>query len=244
MLEIKNVSKHYVGGTDAVKNVSLTIKQGEIIGLFGENGAGKTTLIKCILGLIKHDGEVLLDGQPITRKNIERLSLGTCEHSFFPTLTAAEHKEFYESHFPGFRKDRFKGLTEFFDFPLKRPIKQLSAGQQNQLEVILALCQGADYIFLDEPFVGYDIFNREDFYKVLLGILEPTETIVLATHLIEETEGFIDRAVMIHKGELAADVSVPMLEERGDTLVDFIKKTYGYQSDRVGKSLEEIMGKK
>lgn len=243
MLEIKNVTKRYIGSVDAVNDVSLSIKQGEIIGLFGENGAGKTTLMKCILGLLRHKGEVLLDGEPITRKNIERLSFGTCEHSFFPGMTAKGHESFYASHFPKFRKERYKGLTEFFELPLNRPVKQLSMGQQNQLEVILALCQGADFIFLDEPFVGYDIFNREDFYKVLLGILEPTETIILATHLIEEMEGFIDRAVMLHKGTVIGDVNVSEIEEQGGTLVECVKKTYGYQPDRVGKSLEGIVGK-
>ena len=96
---------------------------------------------------------------------------------------------------------------------------------------------------MDEPFVGYDIFNREDFYKVLLGILEPTETIILSTHLIEEVEGFIDRAIMIHKGEIIGDVKVAEIEEQGDSLVEYVKKTYGYRADRVGKSLEGIMGK-
>ena len=242
MLELKNVTKRYGGVVEAVSDVNLSFGQGEIIGLFGENGAGKTTLMKCILGLLGHKGEILLDGEPVNRKNIERLSFGTCEHSFFPALTALEHEEFYAEHFPRFKKARFKGLTEFFEFPVHRPLKRLSTGQKNQLEVILALCQGADYIFLDEPFVGYDIFNREDFYKVLLGILEPNETIILSTHLIEEVDGFIDRAVMIHKGKIIGDVRTAEIEEQGSTLVDYVKQLYGYKADRVGRSLEGIRG--
>jgi ABC-type multidrug transport system, ATPase component len=244
MVELKNVSKSYGGKVEALKNINLSVGQGEIIGLFGENGAGKTTLMKCILGFLGHKGQILLDGEPIDRKNIDRLSFGTCEFSFFPEMTAAEHAEFYEAHFPKFRRDRFRGLTEFFELPTNRPIKSLSTGQKSQVEVILALCQGAEYIFLDEPFVGHDIFNREDFYKVLLGILEPTETIILSTHLIEEVEGFIDRAVMIHKGEIVGDCSVAEIEENGETLVEYVKKLYGYQPDRVSRSLEIITGEK
>lgn len=244
MIELKNVSKRYGSEVEAVSNVSLSIGQGEIIGLFGENGAGKTTLMKCILGYLGHTGQILLDGEPINRKNIARLSFGTCEFSFFPEMTALEHADFYAEHFPKFRKERFRGLTEFFEFPVNRPIKKLSMGQKSQIEVILALCQGADYIFLDEPFVGHDIFNREDFYKVLLGILEPTETIILSTHLIEEVEGFIDRAVMIHKGKIVGDCTVGEIEENGETLVEHVKKLYGYQPDRVSRSLEIITGEK
>ena len=85
MIELKGVSKKY-GITKAVEDVSFTLPQGQIVGLFGENGAGKTTLMKCILGLLPHQGSVTLDGAPITEKNIERLSFATCEHSFFPAL--------------------------------------------------------------------------------------------------------------------------------------------------------------
>ena len=64
-------------------------------------------------------------------------------------------------------------LMDFFRLPEKRALRGFSTGQKNQFEVILALCQGADYILMDEPFAGNDVFNREDFYRVLLGILEP-----------------------------------------------------------------------
>lgn len=242
MIELINVNKRYRDGVQALKNVNLKIGQGEIIGLFGENGAGKTTLMKCILGLIGYRGEILLDGAPIDRTNIARLSFGTCEHSFFPDLTAMEHAAFYEDHFPKFNRKRFRGLTEFFEYPVARPIKRLSTGQKGQIEVILALSQGADYILLDEPFAGYDLFNREDFYKLLSGILEPTETIILSTHLIEEVSGLVNRAIMIRGGEIIGDVDACELEEQGSSLVECVKSTYGYQEDRVARSLREITG--
>lgn len=242
MLKIQDIKKKY-GKTEALKGVSLTIDRGEIVGLFGENGAGKTTLMKCILGLAgAMSGEVTLDGEPITRKNIDKIAFATCEHSFFATLTAHEHMEFYKAHFDNFNEKRFHGLIKFFELPVNKPIRALSTGQQNQFEVIMALSQGADYIFMDEPFAGNDIFNREDFYKVLLGILEPHETIVLSTHLIEEVSDFVGRAVLIRKGELVGDATLEELEEKGQTLVDYVKETYGYRADRVGKALDEIAG--
>ena len=106
MLEVKNLCKHY-GRKQALQNVSLSIGPGEIIGLFGENGAGKTTLMKCMLQFLSYDsGSITLDGEPITRKNIGRFSFATCEHSFFPALTAQAHREFYEEHFPTFLHKR------------------------------------------------------------------------------------------------------------------------------------------
>lgn len=242
MIEIHELTKSY-GQQKALSGVELKIPQGEIIGLFGENGAGKTTLLKSILGFIPYKGEILLDGEPITRKNIACLSFATCEHSFFPNLTPKAHMEFYREHFEKFNARRFDGLMEFFSLPMKKTLKSFSTGQQNQFEVIMALCQGADYIFMDEPFAGNDIFNREDFYKVLLGILEPNETIMLSTHLIEEVSDFIGRAVLIRHGQIVGDVSTSALEDEGMTLMDYIKTTYNYRADRVSKALSDITGK-
>jgi ABC-type multidrug transport system ATPase subunit len=126
---------------------------------------------------------------------------------------------------------------EFFQLPKKKALKSFSVGQQNQFEVIMALSQGADYILMDEPFSGNDVFNREDFYKVLLGILEPNETILLSTHLLEEVEKFIDRAVLIHQGKLVGDKLMEELEDEGKTLMSFVKETYHYRQDRVSRAL-------
>ena len=222
MLEIKDLCKRYAD-KQALDHVSLTVGPGEIVGLFGENGAGKTTLMKCILSLIRYDsGSVTLDGAAITRANIGRFSFATCEHSFFPALSAQAHREFYEEHF------------ETFLF---------STGQKNQFEVIMALSQGADYILMDEPFAGNDVFNREDFYKVLLGILEPHETVILSTHLIEEVTGFIGRAVLLHEGKIVGDAQTAALDEQGLTLMEYVKQTFSYQSDRVSKALAELTGR-
>ncbi len=84
MLELNEIKKVYTGGKVAVDGVSLKLEPGQIVGLFGENGAGKTTLMKCILNLLKYSGEITLDGEPITHKNIARLSFATNEHSFSP----------------------------------------------------------------------------------------------------------------------------------------------------------------
>ena len=242
MLELKQVRKVFPWGTVAVKDVSVSCPRGEIVGLFGENGAGKTTLMKSILGLIKHEGEITLDGEKITPKNIEKLSFATSEHSFFPELTPRGHAEFYKSHFEHFSEKRFDVLMDFFELPKNRAVRSFSMGQKNQFEVLLALCQGADYILMDEPFAGNDVFNREDFYKVLLGILEPTETVILSTHLIEEVAGFIGRAVLIHKGQIVGDVFTEQLEDEGKSLMDYVKETYDYRADRIRRAVSEISG--
>ena len=243
MLTIKDLTKYYktpMGSVQALRKVNLEIPRGEIVGLFGENGAGKSSIFKCILNYVRYEGNIRLDGERINSRNIEKLSLATCDHSFFANLTPESHRSFYEMHFPRFREDRFRALMDFFELPNHTVIRNFSTGQKNQFEVIMALSQGADYIFMDEPFAGNDIFNREDFYKVLLGILEPQETIILSTHLIEEVEAFVGRALLLRKGELIGDVNTLELEEQGESLVEYIKNSYGYRSDRVGKALKNL----
>lgn len=239
MIELSHLTKAY-GDKKALDDVSLSFAPGEIVGLFGENGAGKTTLLHCMLGYRRCGGSITLDGAPITRQNIARLSFATCEHSFFPQLTPEGHREFYQAHFPTWRDKRFTGLMDFFELPMKKSLRSFSTGQKNQFEVILSLCQGADYILMDEPFAGNDVFNREDFYKVLLGILEPTETVVLATHLLEEVEHFISRAVLLRQGKIVGDTSALTLSENGRSLMDYVKETYHYRPDRVIRALDDL----
>ena len=242
MLELNDIKKIYFGTTSkkALDGISLKLEPGQIVGLFGENGAGKTTLMKCILNLLKYDGTITLDGEPITPKNITRISFATSEHSFFPSLTAWAHREFYAEHFPKFNPRRFDALMDFFELPKTRPVGNFSTGQKNQFEVILAVSQGADYILMDEPFAGNDVFNREDFYKVLLGILGDNEAIILSTHLMEEVEPFISRAVLLHQGKIIGDTTTGELQERNLGLMDYVKATYNYRADRVAKALKEL----
>lgn len=239
MIILKDVNKMY-GKNQALRDVNLAITRGEIVGVFGENGAGKTTLMKSILGLQSFDGVITLDGEKINRSNITKLSFATCEHSFFSELTGKDHREFYKSHFSNFREKRFDGLMEFFSLPLNKKIKTFSTGQKNQFEVILALSQGADFILMDEPFAGNDVFNREDFYKVLLGILEENEAVILSTHLIEEVEKFIGRAILISKGSIVGDCTMEELEDSGKSLIKYVKEVYQYENDRVSRALGKL----
>ena len=240
MLKLDHISKKYLSGTEALKDVSLTLPRGQIVGLFGENGAGKTTLMKSVLGLIRHEGTVTLDNDPITHRNIDRLSFATSEHSFFPALSAEGHREFYAEHFPRFSEKRFDALMDFFALPRRQTAGRLSTGQQNQFEVVLALSQGADYILMDEPFAGNDVFNREVFYKVLLGLLTENETVLLSTHLLEEVQGFIGRALLLHEGRLIGDVDLSEAEDRGEDLMTIVRRAYGYRADRIRTALEAM----
>lgn len=239
MIEVKNVSKQYKDKT-AISNCNIQIPKGQVIGLFGANGAGKTTLMKCIMGYLTCEGEITLDGEKIDAHNVSKLSFATGDHSFFPAITADDHKCFYQMHFPQFNEKRYDALMEFFELPTKKKISEFSLGMQNQFEVVLAISQGADYVFMDEPFAGNDVFNREDFYKVLVSVLTEEETVVISTHLIEEIADYINRAILIRKGEIIDDLSVADIEGSGKSLIEIVKEKYDYRADRIRKAVDQM----
>lgn len=239
MIEVKNVSKKYKEKT-ALSNCTIQIPKGQIIGLFGANGAGKTTLMKCIMGFLTFDGEITLDGKKIDQNNVSRLSFATGDHSFFPSITADDHKWFYKMHFPMFNEKRYDALMEFFELPAKKKISEFSLGIQNQFEVVLAISQGAEYVFMDEPFAGNDVFNREDFYEVLVSVINEGETVVISTHLIEEIANYVDRAVLIRQGEIIDDLSVADIEATGKSLIEIVKEKYDYRADRIRKAVGQM----
>ncbi|MDD6647789.1 MAG: ABC transporter ATP-binding protein [Firmicutes bacterium] len=239
MIEVRNVSKKYKDKI-ALSDCSIQIPRGQIIGLFGANGAGKTTLMKCIMGFLTFEGEITLDGEKIDRRNISRLSFATGDHSFFPSITADDHKWFYKVQFPMFNEKRYDALMEFFELPTRKRISEFSLGQQNQFEVTLAISQGAEYIFMDEPFAGNDVFNREDFYEVLVSVLDKDETVIISTHLIEEIADYIDRAILIRKSEIIDDLSVAEIEASGRSLIEIVKEKYDYRADRIRKAVDQM----
>ena len=239
MIELRNVSKKYKDKI-ALSDCSIQIPRGQIIGLFGANGAGKTTLMKCIMGFLTFEGEITLDGEKIDRRNISRLSFATGDHSFFPSITADDHKWFYKVQFPLFNEKRYDALMEFFELPTRKRISEFSLGQQNQFEVTLAISQGAEYIFMDEPFAGNDVFNREDFYEVLVSVLDKDETVIISTHLIEEIADYIDRAILIRKSEIIDDLSVAEIESSGRSLIEIVKEKYDYRADRIRKDVDQM----
>ncbi len=106
MIEIRNVSKKYKEKI-ALANCNLQIPKGQVIGLFGANGAGKTTFMKCIMGFLTFEGEITLDGKKKLMKAIYPGCLfATGDHSFFPSITAEDHKLFYKMQFPSLMKKK------------------------------------------------------------------------------------------------------------------------------------------
>ncbi|MCL2379136.1 MAG: ABC transporter ATP-binding protein [Defluviitaleaceae bacterium] len=233
MLKIHGATKYY-GDTAALRNAGLELDRGEVVGLFGANGAGKTTLVKGAMGLLDlNSGWITIDGTEMTQAAYENLSFITEEGSFFPDLTPRAHGQFYAGMLPRFKLDRYNQLLDFFELNPNKKARTLSRGQRAKLEIAIGMSRGADFILMDEPFLGKDIFTRRDFLKLMIAMLEPHEGALIATHQIEEIEMFITRAVIMKDGAIVASEQMDSLNSQGENLAGFIQKSCGYDEGRV-----------
>ena len=203
MIELKNVSKYY-GDIAAVDNISLTIKDGVVMGLLGTNGAGKSTLLRSMAGILKPEhGEILINGQPVWN-NSEAKSLFfyiSDDQYYFPNSTPKEFGSFYKTYYPAFDAVRFHELLNKIDLPANRKIRTFSKGMKKQLSILLGICAGTQYLFCDETFDGLDPVMRQAIKSLFIQEMsERTFTPVIASHNLRELEDISDHIGLLHKG--------------------------------------------
>ena len=206
---INDLSKVYDNGFNALKKVSLKVKQGEILAMLGPNGAGKTTLISIICGIVTpSSGTVTVDGFDIiksyreTRSRIgmvpQELNLESFE-TVFDTVSYSRGL-YGKSPKPEHIEKILKDLS-LWDKKDQR-LRQLSGGMKRRVLIAKALSHEPKILFLDEPTAGVDVELRRDMWMVVDDLRKTGVTIILTTHYIEEAEAIADRVAVINQGEI------------------------------------------
>ena len=206
---INDLSKVYDNGFDALKKVSLKVKQGEILAMLGPNGAGKTTLISIICGIVTpSSGTVSVDGFDIikdyreTRSRIgmvpQELNLESFE-TVFDTVSYSRGL-YGKSPKPEHIEKILKDLS-LWDKKDQR-LRQLSGGMKRRVLIAKALSHEPKILFLDEPTAGVDVELRRDMWMVVDDLRKTGVTIILTTHYIEEAAAIADRVAVINQGEI------------------------------------------
>lgn len=206
MLKVDNVSKYY-GDFLAVDNLSFTVNKGEIFGLLGVNGAGKTTTFRMIMGLLDaSSGSITLDGKKIDYSVTDKIGFLTEERSLLTKLTVKEQALFYGT-LKGMNKidiiTRLDTLLKEFEvFEYKnRKIKELSKGNQQKIQFIMAILNNPELLILDEPFSGLDPINVEKFKEKILELANKGSMIIFSSHRMEHVELFCKKLVIMVKGK-------------------------------------------
>ncbi len=210
MLIVSNVKKNY-GDFTAVKNLSFTIKPGEVFGLLGTNGAGKTTTFKMIMGLLEPtEGEITFDGKPITYDDVDKIGYMIEERSLLPRLTVKEliiHYASLKSISEPVIIERMKYWLERFNIPdyEDKKINTLSKGNQQKIQFITSIINNPQLLILDEPFAGLDPLNTLKFVEVIRDFQKKGSMIIFSTHQIDHVESFCENLIVLEKGEVVLD---------------------------------------
>ena len=208
-ISIKNLSKTYASGHQALKSVNLEIREGEILALLGPNGAGKTTLISIICGLVSPSvGTVTVDGFDIIkdyRKTRQLIGLVPQELTLPAFEKVQNTLSFSRGLFGKKANDAFIQQT-LIDLTLidkkDTEIRMLSGGMKRRVLIAKALIHEPRILFLDEPTAGVDVELRKDMWNIVRRLRESGVTIILTTHYIEEAEEIADRVGVISDGKL------------------------------------------
>ena len=206
---IKNLSKVYKNGFNALKTINLNIKRGEIFAMLGPNGAGKTTLISIICGIVKpSSGKVTVDGFDIIddyRETRSRIGLVPQELTLEQFETVFNNVSYSRGLYgkkpdPKHIEKILKQLS-LWDKKDQR-LRQLSGGMKRRVLIAKALSHEPSILFLDEPTAGVDVELRQDMWKIVEELRKTGVTIILTTHYIEEAEAIADRVGVINQGEI------------------------------------------
>lgn len=229
MIETKDLTKTFDNFT-AVDSLNLKIEKGEFFGLLGPNGAGKTTTISLLSTLLlPTKGEILIDGQQLTRKRPDlkrKISVITQEYSMRQDMNMDEIMEYQGRLYFMPKKEIRRRTEELLDFCdllkfRKRTVRKLSGGMKRKLMVCRALLTEPEILLLDEPTAGMDALSRRQMWNLLRQLNGKNLTILLTTHYMEEAQSLCGRVALMDHGKLE-EVNTPsgLIDSLGKYTVD------------------------
>lgn len=227
MIEVKNVTKKF-GRKEVLKGVSFTAEKGQITCLIGINGVGKTTIMQAIMSLIPiNSGEILIDGRKLTKDSYEKITFIPDTITMLPQMRIGDAFAFMADFYQSWNQKRAEELLEFFKLEETERISELSKGNSAKVNMLLGLALDVDYLLMDEPFSGIDIFSREEIANVFTSHLIEDRGVIITTHEINDIEHLIDKVVLIDNGVVLQEFNVEEVREKeGKSVMDVMREVY------------------
>ncbi|BDC02667.1 TPA: ATP-binding cassette domain-containing protein [Clostridium perfringens] len=227
MIEVVGVKKKF-RRKKVLENITFNVKKGEITALLGLNGVGKSTLLKIIMGLVKQDeGEVLFNGEKLNYKTYENIAFVPDALNTYGDMKIKDAFEYMSMMYE--KWDMNKAYEMLKDFKLTDDLKinKLSKGNIARVKLILGFARHPEYLLLDEPFSGIDIFTREKFIESLIGYMDNNIGILLTTHELKEVENIVDKVVFLSDGNIKIEFYVEdVRENEGLSMVEKIREVH------------------
>lgn len=227
MIEVKSVVKKY-GKKKVLDGVDFTAEKGKITSLIGVNGVGKSTIMKAIMGLTPIDsGHILIDGKPLDHQTYEKVA-------FIPDTITMPHDmridqaiQFMKDFYRNWNDDRALELLTFFRLNPSDRISDLSKGNAAKANLLFGLAIDADYLLMDEPFSGIDLFSREQIANVFTSHLIEDRGVLITTHEIGDIEHLLDEVVLLSEGKVVRQFNAEDVRlNEGKSVVDVMREVY------------------
>ena len=248
MLILSDLVKQY-DNIKAVASVSFKIDEGDIYGFLGPNGAGKTTTIRMIMGIIKPDsGSILLNGKDINSKDRSKIGYLPEDRGLYQKQKLLE-TICYFGMLKGFNKsEAYENTKSWLNrFSLEnqenRSIEELSKGNQQKVQFIIALLNNPDFLILDEPFTGLDPINQLLLKEIIQEKSQEGKTIIFSTHQMEQVERLCSNISLINKGKIILDGELKAVKESRKTKAIEVVFNGEIDNKKVERFLDNIVVK-
>ena len=227
LVHVDHLTKHY-RKTPALRDYSLSLDAGHIVGLMGPNGCGKTTLLKILAGVLSdYEGIVTIGGCAPGVATKEIVSYLPDADFLNADWTAEGAIRVYSMFFADFDADKAASMVDFFGLPSDRRLSEMSKGMGEKLQISLIMSRRARVFLLDEPISGVDPATRDIILEGILREFNPESLLIMSTHLISDIEHFVDYALFMKEGQVLLQGDADDLRAtHGDSLDAIFRKEY------------------
>lgn len=220
LLECRKLTKRYKA-KEVLKQIDLKLESGHIIGLLGPNGSGKTTFIKMLNGLLTPtEGEVLFCGEKIGVESKKHISYLPDQTYLNMNQKVGDIIAFFREFYEDFDEARAFDMLEKLKISPRDPLKTLSKGTKEKVQLVLVMSRRAKLYVLDEPIAGVDPAARDYILNTIITNYEPQASVLIATHLIADIENVLDEIILLKDGQIVQHTSVDEIRGKEAMSVD------------------------
>ena len=221
-IEISNLTKNF-GDLTALDDVTVSLEQGQIVGLLGPNGSGKTTLIKILNGLLQPtSGSVTINGNAPGVETKKVVAYLPDRNALPDYMTASQLMDIYEDFFEDFDRLKAEAMVDDLGINRKQTMKKMSKGTKEKLQLCLVMARQAEVYLLDEPIGGVDPATRDYILRTIISNYNENAVVLISTHLISDVESVLDDVVFLKDGRVVLHEA----EEKGESVDKLFREVF------------------
>ena len=226
-IEINNLTKNF-GDLTALDDVTVSLEQGQIVGLLGPNGSGKTTLIKILNGLLQPtSGSVTINGSAPGVETKKVVAYLPDRNALPDYMTASQLMDIYEDFFEDFDRAKAEAMVDDLGINRKQTMKKMSKGTKEKLQLCLVMARQAEVYLLDEPIGGVDPATRDYILRTIISNYNENAVVLISTHLIADVESVLDDVVFLKEGRVVLHKAADAIrEEKGESVDKLFREVF------------------